>query len=190
MVTLLVCGYRAAGQGTAFSYQGFLSDGGAPASGVYDLEFRVFDNLTAGTQQGVTVTVNDRGVTNGLFTVTVDPGVNVFTGAARWLNIAVRPGASSGSFTNVVPRQPITAAPYAITAGSVTGPINGSSIVNGSITGVKLAAGAVGATQIASNSITAGQLAGGAAAANLSASGQSAVPRDRDLSGLQECIAK
>ena len=72
-------------QGTAFTYQGRLNDNGAAATGVYDLEFRVFDALAAGGQQGSLVTVNDLGVTNGLFTVTLNPGAGVFTGAARWL---------------------------------------------------------------------------------------------------------
>ena len=45
------------------------------------------------------------------------------SGEARWLEIAVRPGASAGSFTNLVPRQPITATPYAVTAGNFTGTV-------------------------------------------------------------------
>ena len=62
-------------QGSAFTYQGFLTDGGVAANGVYDLEFRVFDALTVGAQQGGTVAVNDLALTNGIFTVTLDPGV-------------------------------------------------------------------------------------------------------------------
>ena len=31
------------GQGTAFSYQGRLNDGGAPAAGNYDLRFTIYD---------------------------------------------------------------------------------------------------------------------------------------------------
>ena len=73
------------------------------------------------------------------------------------------------------PRQPLTAAPYAITAGSVTGPIDGGTITAGTVTSTQLAAGAVTAASIASNSITAGQLAPGAAMANLNAANQSGV---------------
>ena len=34
--------------GTAFTYQGRLSDGGTPPTGPYDLQFRLFDASTAG----------------------------------------------------------------------------------------------------------------------------------------------
>src|SRR6266568_4822723 len=82
-------------QGAAFTYQGRLNDGGAPANGVYDLEFRVFDALSGGSQQGGTVTVDDLGITNGLFTATIDFGGAPFSGGAnRWLNVAVRPSVS------------------------------------------------------------------------------------------------
>src|SRR4051812_25499308 len=76
-------------QGTAFTYQGFLSDRGAPANGVYDLQFTVYDALAAGNPVGSAVDVNDLAVANGLFTVTLDPGANVFSGQPRWLNIGV-----------------------------------------------------------------------------------------------------
>ncbi|MBI3879237.1 MAG: hypothetical protein HY301_04135 [Verrucomicrobia bacterium] len=172
--SLFTATHCARAQSTAFTYQGFLTSQGAPANGSFDLQFAVFDAVSGGAQQGVTVVSNSFGVTNGLFTVTVDPGANVFTGAARWLNVAVRP-AGSATFTNVVPRQSVTAAPYAITAGTVTGPINGASIAAGTVTSTQLAAGAVTAANIASNSITANQLAAGAAVSNLNASGQTGV---------------
>lgn len=104
-------------QGTAFTYQGVLQDGGAPATGLYDLEFRAFDAVFGGAQQGGTLTPQDVPVTNGLFTVTLDFGGGVFTGPARWLNIAVRPGASVGAYTDMLPRQPLMPAPYAVFAG-------------------------------------------------------------------------
>jgi hypothetical protein len=115
-------------QGTAFTYQGRLNDGGNPAGGIYDLRFTLYDAASVGTQQGGTVDVPDAPVTNGLFTVTLDFGGGVFTGAARWLDIAVRPGASVGTFTNLVPRQPITATPYAITAGNLSGALPSASL--------------------------------------------------------------
>jgi len=98
----------------------------------------------------------------------------VFNGTPRWLDIGVRTN-GGGAFTTLTPRQELTASPYAVTAGNVTGPINGSAIVNGSIGGAKLANGAVGASQLASNSITASQLAPGAAAENLGPSSQSGI---------------
>src|SRR5262245_20349289 len=67
-------------QGSAFTYQGHLSDQGAPANGIYDLEFRVFDLASGGNQKGATAATNDLVVTNGLFAVMLDPGANVFDG--------------------------------------------------------------------------------------------------------------
>ena len=161
-------------QGTAFTYQGRLNDGTNAANGFYDLRFALYDDLGAGTQQGGSLTNAATAVINGLFSVTLDFG-SQFPGAARWLEIAVRTN-GGGAFTTLNPRQPIPTVPYAITAGNVTGPINGSAVVGGTITSAQLAAGAVTAASIASNSITSAQLAPGAAASNLNALNQSAVP--------------
>ena len=68
------------------------------------------------------------GVTNGLFTVQLDFGMSPFNGNPRWLEIGVRPGASTGAYTTVNPRQPITATPYAIRAGNFSGPVAASQI--------------------------------------------------------------
>ena len=50
-------------QGTAFTYQGRLTDQGAPANGIYDLRFTVYDALTAGNPVGLTVDVDEKGET-------------------------------------------------------------------------------------------------------------------------------
>lgn len=100
--------------GTMFTYQGRLTDGGAPANGFYDFEFRLYDALSGGAQVGNTLTPGDINVSNGLFTVSLDFGASAFTGNPRYLNIGVRPGASTGAYTNLTPRQPISPAPYAL----------------------------------------------------------------------------
>ena len=41
-------------------------------TGLQDFEFRLFNTASAGAQQGLTITVGDWGVTNGLFTVALD----------------------------------------------------------------------------------------------------------------------
>jgi hypothetical protein len=101
--------------GTAFTYQGRLTDGGNPANGSYDLQFGLYDAASDGTLIG-TVTEEDVIVTDGLFTVKPDFGAGVFTGDARWLEIGVRPGDSSGAYTTLSPRQALTATPYALYA--------------------------------------------------------------------------
>jgi hypothetical protein len=100
--------------GTGFTYQGRLTENGNPASGAYDFEFRLYDAASVGNQIGGTVTSNDVPVTNGTFTALLDFGANAFTGEARWLEVAVRPGAAMGAYTTLAPRQPITPAPYAL----------------------------------------------------------------------------
>lgn len=105
------------GQGTAFAYQGRLSDGGAPATGLYDMTFKVFDSGTNGNLQGCVVTNLATPVTNGLFTVTLDFG-NQFPGSPRWLEIGVCTN-RNGIFAALSPRQFVTAAPYAVTARTI-----------------------------------------------------------------------
>jgi hypothetical protein len=73
---------RACAQGTAFTYQGRLNDGGGTANSSYDLRFAVYDAATNGVQQGSTLTNTATTVSNGLFTVALDFG-NQFPGTPR-----------------------------------------------------------------------------------------------------------
>jgi hypothetical protein len=101
-------------QTSAFNYQGRLTEGLGPANGDYDLEFRAFDAATGGNQVGTTRSAADIAVTNGIFSVSIDFGAAAFPGADRWLEVRVRPGASTGPFTTLGPRQPIAGTPYAV----------------------------------------------------------------------------
>src|SRR6266550_695224 len=77
--------FSASAQGTAFTYQGRLNDGANPASGIYDLRFAIYDSTNQpGTLIAGPVTNSATGVSNGLFTVTLDFG-NQFPGANRFL---------------------------------------------------------------------------------------------------------
>ncbi|MBI4579638.1 MAG: hypothetical protein HY718_08055 [Planctomycetes bacterium] len=99
-----------------FTYQGFLRDGGAPAEGEYDLRFRLYDQAAEfATLLGEAVH-DDVQVTASLFSVELNFGEAVWNGQERWLEIAVRPGDSTGAFTALEPRQHITAVPYAVHA--------------------------------------------------------------------------
>jgi hypothetical protein len=128
--------------GTAFTYQGLLIDGGNPANGEYDFEFKLYDASSGGTQIGSTVTLGDVTVTEGLFTVKLDFGSGAFNGDARWLDIGVRPGASTGAYTTLDPRQGLTPSPYALalpglwtqqnpTSPNIIGGYSGNSVTSG-----------------------------------------------------------
>lgn len=104
----------ATAQTTAFSYQGRLTESGAPANGNFDVQFRMFDAPSAGTQQGDTLTQNPVAASNGVFTVILDFGAAVVIGADRFLEIGVRPSGSGAAYTVLAPRHQITSSPYAI----------------------------------------------------------------------------
>lgn len=117
--------------GTAWTYQGRLIDTNKPADGMYDFQFKLFDeaNTVTGNQRGSTVDINDLDLIDGYFTAELDFGSSVFDGNAVWLEISVRPGDSNDSFTTLSLRQELTPSPYsryAAVAGSTVGGIEGS----------------------------------------------------------------
>jgi hypothetical protein len=101
--------------GTAFTYQGRLTDAGNPANGAFDLQLALFDAASGGAQVGPALSRDDVVVSSGLFTVSLDFG-SVFAGSKRWLEIRVRPGASTGAYTTLVGRQELAPAPNAVFA--------------------------------------------------------------------------
>lgn len=105
------------GQGTAFTYQGRLTDNGGPATGSYDLRLILYNSDVGGNQQGSILTNTAVAVNNGLFIASLDFGPGIFTGSNYWLEIAVRTN-GGGTFSTLNPRQPVKPAPYAIMAGS------------------------------------------------------------------------
>ena len=108
--------------GTAFTYQGRLSDAGNPANGSFDFRFTLFDAATGGSAVGAPFAANGVVVAQGLFTSVLDFGPAAFAGQARWVQVEVRP-AGGGTYTTLAPRQPLTAAPYALFS-SFTDPAN------------------------------------------------------------------
>jgi len=77
-------------QGTAFTYQGRLTEGVNPATGIYDLSFTLYDAAAGVGTVGSPVPKLGVGITNGLFTVALDFGAGLFNGSARWLEIAAK----------------------------------------------------------------------------------------------------
>ena len=99
---------------TTFTYQGSLNDGTAPATGLFDFRFSLYDAANGGIEVGAQF-VEDLQVVSGIFTVELDFGAPAFAlTETRWLEIGVRPGATRDPYV-VLPRQKLTAAPYALT---------------------------------------------------------------------------
>ena len=118
--------------GTAFTYQGRLIDNEQPAAGLYDLQFKLYDAESAGSQVGDDANTPGVDVSDGYFTVELDFG-NVFDGNNRWLEIGVRPGelGDPNLYTSLSPRQLIAPTPYALYAlngGGSLWQVNGTSI--------------------------------------------------------------
>lgn len=128
---LFLAAAGATAQDAALTYQGRLSQAGQAADGVFDLRFTLFDAAAAGQPVAAPRDAGDVPVTGGLFAVTLDFGAAAFTGGERWLQIEVRPGASTGAFVTLTPRQRLTAAPYAVhstTAASYSGPVTAAQL--------------------------------------------------------------
>jgi hypothetical protein len=154
----------ASAQGTAFTYQGRLAVDGNTSNGVFDFTFTLFGASSGGSAIAGPVTNSAVGVTNGLFTTTLDLGAN-FPGADRWLEIGVRSN-GVGAFVMLSPRQAVTPSPYAIhaagvSAAGITGTITPANIGAGTITGTMLAAGSITSNNLAAGSVTSHSLSDG-----------------------------
>ncbi len=110
--------------GTAFTYQGYLEDGGVPANDTYDMWFKLWNGAAGGAQIGGTVAKNGVAVSEGLFNVELDFG-DVYNGNELWLAIEVR-GPGDMLFTLLTPRQPMNATPFALYARSI--PLDGDGV--------------------------------------------------------------
>ena len=109
--------------GTAFNYNGNLTNGGAPVNGTCDFEFTLWTAATGGVQLGPTLAFvggSAIAVTEGQFTVKLDFGGDPFVdplsnppGSARWAEIKVRCPSGAGAYTTLVPRDQLDPTPYA-----------------------------------------------------------------------------
>ena len=137
MLACLTGVHQAAAQGTAFRYQGQLNSNGVPGDGFFDFQFCLYTNAAgSGSQVGSTVTNLAVGVTNGLFTTSVDFGA-VFTGNPTWLAISVRTN-GVGGYVASSPLQELTPTPCAIysgNAGSALAAASANSVAASNIVG-------------------------------------------------------
>jgi hypothetical protein len=139
--------------GTAFTYQGQLKKDGNPVNGTCDLQFSLWNAASGGGQLGPALT-RSVVVTDGLFTISdLSFGADHFNGDARWLQIAVRCPAGSGSYTTLSDsgRQKLNPAPYALalpglwtrqhaTSPSLIGGYSGNGVASG-VTGATIGGG-------------------------------------------------
>jgi len=97
LLTGLICflAAEADAQTSAFTYQGRLTSSNNPASGLYDLQFTLYNSVTSGTLLSGPVTNTAVAVTNGLFSVLVDFGSAPFSGSDLWLEVGVRTNATT-----------------------------------------------------------------------------------------------
>ncbi|MBI3417653.1 MAG: tail fiber domain-containing protein [Verrucomicrobia bacterium] len=122
-------------QSAAISYQGRLTQAGNPVTGIYDMQFKLFDTAAVGTgaQQGAAINNSAVPVTNGVFTVTLDFGAAVFDGSPRFLEIGVRPGGVSNPYNLLAPRQQVTSIPYAIQSLNAATAATALNVASGSV---------------------------------------------------------
>ena len=99
-----------------FIYQGRLVLPEGPATGVYDFVFSLHDDPVAGSQVGASISADGLAVKEGLFQAALDFGAETRDGSHRWLEVAVREGASTGSFPTLSPRAPLSRAPHTLYA--------------------------------------------------------------------------
>ena len=186
MLCTLAGASLAAPLGTGFTYQGELQDGGIPADGNYDFEFELFDDSAAGTMLGGKVSLENVPVVNGVFSVELDFGAGPFAGDQLWLEISVRDGASIGGFTGLLPRQKLTAAPYALHAEMVAmDAITSSEIANNTIMAADIGADAVGLSELAANSVDSAEIISGAVGSSEIADGSVG---DADIADVERTL--
>jgi hypothetical protein len=125
-------GYAQSPVTSAFTYQGELASAGTPATGSYDIRYRLYDAATGGTQIGSTLCSDNLAVANGRFAASLDFGA-AFAGQQRFLEIEVRQDtgldcSDDTDYTLLTPRQEIAATPNATFAQNAATAANAASL--------------------------------------------------------------
>ena len=110
---LLFIGTQAFAQDSTLTYQGQLRDAGQPVTGTVNLEFRLFDQLSGGSEVATVQSRPNWPVEDDLFQVDLNFGSSAFDGSPRFLEVRVD-GAT------LEPRQRVTATAYALLAAGIT----------------------------------------------------------------------
>jgi hypothetical protein len=141
---------------TQVSYQGYLSDNGEPANGIYDLRLALHSAPEGSASVAPAVTNANVAIINGVFTTSLDFGEAALGGNALWLEVGVRLAGSEDSWVILAPRQRVHSTPYSILS------LSAMSVADGSVTGSKIAGGTVEAHHLKEGAIGQQQLAEGA----------------------------
>ena len=97
--------------GFGFTFQGVLTEGGTPVTGNRQMEFKLWDAASVGTQVGVTQ-ITTVAISKGQFSVALTAwGATEMNGRALWLGVRAQ---DAGGVWRDLGRQPILAAPYAV----------------------------------------------------------------------------
>lgn len=151
-----------------FTYQGRLTQNGAPANGNFNFDFVLFNDPVGGSQVSGVLSEPGFPVVDGLFTVSLAfPGA--FNGTQLWLQVSV-------NGVPLLPRQAVSSTPVAQYAlsGAISGPAGGDltgsypapTIAAGAVTNAKLATGAVSSSKIGPGAVTGSAIATGAVASD------------------------
>ncbi len=100
---------------TQFTLQGELQINGAVSNATADFVFTLYDASTGGNVIGPAGGLSATSITldNGRFTVLLDFGAAAFVSTSRWVQIAARSPAGTGTYTTLAPRQLVTPTPLA-----------------------------------------------------------------------------
>jgi hypothetical protein len=185
LVASLVLAANATAQ---ITYQGRLDEGGSPASGAYDLRFRLYADAVSGSPIGE-VCLDNVDVTDGLFTVSLQFG-NPFDGTTRFLEVLVRPDqgqdcTSIAGFTFLGARQPLTFAPMALFAQQAALATTAITATNATQLNGQSAAFYTSATNLTSGTIPSARISGSySSAINLTNASNTYFGSGAGLSGL------
>ncbi|MCB2155905.1 tail fiber domain-containing protein [bacterium] len=99
--------------GTAFTYQGRLTESGAPIDGLCSFHFELHSTSAGDNPVTGTLQVVDRIIQGGVVEEILDFG-DVFDGSSRWLEISVDSNGGTDNFQTLNNRIPMLPAPYSL----------------------------------------------------------------------------